>query len=44
MEAKARKLATKMEKDMLVPDSDSEEDFFKAKSKRGLDDDSASEE
>lgn len=40
MEAKARKLASKMQKDMLAPDSDEEEDFFKAKAKR---DDQASD-
>jgi hypothetical protein len=32
MESKARKLASKMQKDMLVPDSD--EDFFVAKNKQ----------
>ena len=31
LEAKARKMATKMEKEMLEPGSDSDEEFFKAK-------------
>ena len=45
MEAKARKLASTMEKDMLVHDSDSDEqDFFKAKNKEGSDDSDDSEE
>ena len=43
MEAKARKLKTKMQKDMLVADSD-EEDFFKAKSKQEAGDSSSAED
>ena len=34
MEAKARKLASKMQKEMLAPDSDEEEDFFTAKAQK----------
>lgn len=44
MEAKARKLKTKMQKDMLVADSDEEEDFFKAKSKQEARDSSSAED
>ena len=44
MESKARKLASKMEKEMLQPDSESEEEFFKSKGNRKSDQSEEEEE